>query len=108
MIAWVLLGGSIVTEVAATLSLRMASRGKNRWWWVAVAVGYVFAFALLSGTLSTGMSLGVAYGTWVAVGVALTAVLSHFLFKEPFTWLMGLGIALIIGGVLMIELGAAH
>lgn len=61
MIAWVLLGGAIVTEVAAALSLRMASRGKNRWWWVAVAVGYVFAFALLSGTLSTGMSLGVAY-----------------------------------------------
>lgn len=41
-------------------------------------------------------------------GVALTAVLSKFLFKDPLTWLMSLGIILIIGGVLLIELGATH
>ncbi|SDS16898.1 hypothetical protein SAMN04489751_1388 [Brevibacterium sandarakinum] len=28
--------------------------------------------------------------------------------KEPFTWLMGLGIVLIVGGVLLIELGTSH
>jgi small multidrug resistance pump len=54
------------------------------------------------------MPLGVAYGIWAAAGVALTAVIGRLLFKEPFTWLMGLGILLIVGGVLCIELGAAH
>ena len=58
--------------------------------------------------LAGGMALGVAYGIWAASGVALTAILSKFLFKEPFTWLMGLGIVLIVGGVLCIELGAVH
>ena len=58
--------------------------------------------------LALGLGIGVAYGIWAASGVALTAVASKFLFKEPFTWVMALGIALIIGGVLLVELGAAH
>ena len=73
-----------------------------------MVVGYVTAFTLLSLTLAQGVPLGVAYGIWAASGVALTAILSKFLFKEPFTWLMGLGIVFIVGGVLLIELGAAH
>ena len=54
------------------------------------------------------MSLGVAYGIWSAAGVALTAVASRVLFKEPLTLVMILGLGLIMGGVLLIELGAAH
>jgi small multidrug resistance pump len=52
------------------------------------------------------MAIGVAYGIWAASGVALTAVAAHILFREPFTRIMGLGIVLIAGGVLLIELGA--
>jgi small multidrug resistance pump len=33
-------------------------------------------------------------------------VLAHYLFHDPLTWLMGLGIALIIGGVVLVELGS--
>lgn len=44
---------------------------------------------------------------WTAAGVALTALRGKVLFKEPFTWVMGIGVMLIIGGVLMIEFGAA-
>ena len=73
-----------------------------------VAIGYLAAFAFLSLTLSAGMGLGVAYGIWAASGVALTAILSKLLFDEPFTWIMAAGIALVVGGVLLVELGAAH
>lgn len=103
---WLFLIGAIVFEVVGTLSLRMAVDKKR--WYVGVAVGYVLAFTMLSLALAGGLALGVAYGIWAASGVALTAVLSRFFFKEPFTWLMGLGIVLIVGGVLFIELGAAH
>lgn len=103
---WLFLIGAIVFEVVGTLSLRMAVDKKR--WYVGVAVGYVLAFVMLSLALADGMALGVAYGIWAASGVALTAILSKFLFKEPFTWLMGLGIVLIVGGVLCIELGAVH
>ena len=103
----IILGAAIVCEVVATLCLRMASTGR-RIWYAPVAVGYLIAFVMLSITLNEGLGLGVAYGIWAASGVALTAILSKFLFKEPFTWLMGLGIVLIVGGVLCIELGAVH
>lgn len=68
-----LLAGAILTEVTATLFLRVASTGKRRWY-LPVAGGYVLAFTLLTLTLDQGMSLGVAYGIWAAAGVALTAL----------------------------------
>lgn len=104
---WLFLIGAIIFEVFGIVSLRMASTGKKKWF-IGVIVGYLIAFSMLVLTLSTGMALGVAYGIWAAAGVALTAVLSKFLFKEPLTLIMGAGIALIVGGVLLIEIGAAH
>ncbi|WP_407924998.1 DMT family transporter [Brevibacterium rongguiense] len=83
-----------------------ARRRPGRWlWWAIVAVGYVAAFSLLSAALAAGMPLSVAYGVWAAAGVALTAMLSAVFFKESLTWLMGLGLALVMGGVLLIEAG---
>lgn len=106
---WLLLAVAILAEVGATLSLRMASAPRaKRTWYIPVAAGYLIAFSLLSVVLALGVPLGVAYGIWAASGVALTAVLSKFIFKESLTWVMGLGIVLIVGGVLMIELGSAH
>jgi small multidrug resistance pump len=103
--AWIFLSVSILTEVAGTLSLRMAARGRRRWY-AAVAVGYLVAFTCLSLVLAEGMALGVAYGIWSASGVALTALAGRVLFREPFTWVTAAGVALIAGGVLLIELGA--
>lgn len=104
--AYLFLLGAILFEVGGTVSLRLAVDDKR--WYGAVVVGYLVAFTMLTLTLAAGIPLGVAYGIWAASGVALTAVIGRFLFKEPFTWLMGLGIILIVGGVLLIELGAAH
>ncbi len=104
--AYLFLTGAILFEVAGTVSLRLAVDSKR--WYGGVAVGYLVAFVMLTLTLAHGLPLGIAYGIWAAAGVALTAITSKFLFKEPLTWLMGFGIVLIIGGVLLIELGTAH
>lgn len=102
--AWLFLIGAIVCEVSGTLALRMAAHGRKAWF-AAVGVGYVLAFGMLALALAEGMALGVAYGIWAAAGVALTALLGRLLFAEPFTWVMGLGVVLIMGGVLLIEVG---
>lgn len=106
---WFALTSAIVLEVLATLSLR-ASEGFTKKVWIApMVIGYLASFVLLWFTLSLGMPVGIAYGIWTACGVALVAVLARFLFSEPLTLAMIGGIALIIGGVLVIELvGAAH
>ncbi|UNB55541.1 multidrug efflux SMR transporter [Mycolicibacterium sp. YH-1] len=101
---WVLLTAAIVMEVAATLSLR-ASQDHPAWLGV-VIVGYVGAFVLLALVLREGMAVGVAYGIWGASGTALTAVLAAVLFRDALTWAIAAGIALIIAGVLFVELGS--
>ena len=102
--AWPALGGAIISEVSATLALRQALNQPG--FYVMVGIGYALAFILLSLTLKAGMPLGVAYGLWGALGVALTAVLSTLVFGEPITVLVALGIALIMAGVLLVEVGA--
>lgn len=105
--SFVFLAAAILSEVGGTLSLRMATYHGRRWIPL-VLLGYVTAFAMLSLSLSAGMTVGVAYGIWAAAGVALTAVAGRVLWKEPFTWVMGLGIVLLAGGVLLVELGAVQ
>lgn len=102
---WLALASAILTEVSATLSLRMLTVGR-RAWLIPVVTGYVASFVLLSLALRWGLTIGVAYGIWTAVGVSLTAVATRVLFKEPLTWLMAAGIVLIAGGVLLLEIGA--
>lgn len=105
---WVLLALAIASEVTATLSLR-ASEGLRRKRWIPViVVGYLAAFSLLGAILAMGMPVGVAYGVWAAAGVAITAVLGRVIFKDHFSLLMGIGVALIAIGVGLIEFGEGH
>lgn len=104
---YVFLAVAILLELGGTLALRMASAGRAVWYLVVVA-GYFGAFVGLSLALDRGLNLGVGYGIWTASGVALAAVASRVLFKEPLTKTMVGGIALIAAGVLLVELGASH
>ena len=104
---WLTLAGAILIEVFATMSLRASDGFRKKAWIAPIVIGYVAAFTLLGVTLSLGMPVGVAYGVWSAVGVALVAVIARVLFAEPLTPMMIGGIALIIAGVLTIELSGA-
>lgn len=103
---WLYLSGAIAAEVFGTLSLRLAAGGR-RLWYAAMLGAYLVAFTLMALALGAGMPLGVGYGIWVAAGVALTALLGRFVFREPLTPLMVFGIVLVGAGVLLVETGAA-
>lgn len=105
---WLLLVLAIASEVTATLSLRASDGLRRRRWIPMIVVGYLAAFTLLGAILAMGMPVGVAYGIWAAAGVALTAVLGRVIFKDHFSALMGVGVALIVVGVGLIEFGGAH
>ncbi|RSM43777.1 QacE family quaternary ammonium compound efflux SMR transporter [Amycolatopsis balhimycina DSM 5908] len=100
---WAILAGAIVLEVAATLALRATI--DDAWWAVLTVAGYLGAFVALSALLRKGAPIGVVYGIWAAAGVALTAVMGAVLFAEPFTPLIAIGIAAVIGGVVLVETG---
>ena len=104
----VYLVAAIASEVTGTLSLKLASDGRGLRWYAVVMGGYLAAFAMLTVTLKAGMPLGVAYGIWSAGGGAVTAIASRLLFGEPLTRTRVVGIALIMTGVLLVEIGGAH
>ena len=101
---WLLLAAAILLEVTATLSLRGALDHSALY--AVVALGYIGSFIALFFVLRAGMGLGVAYGIWGAAGVTLTAILAALLFGDPLTAVMGVGIALVIAGILCVEIGA--
>ena len=104
MRAWVILFLAIATEVLGTVALKYAV--DHFWIYGVAALCFILAFVLLHRVMQEGVNVGVAYGIWAATGVALTAIASYLLFKEPFTWLKSLGVVLIVGGVLLVEAGA--
>ena len=101
---WLALAAAVLCEVSATLALKAALTHPA--WYALVVAGYVGAFLWLSACLRWGLGIGVAYGFWGAGGVLLTACLSAVFFGEPMTPLMAAGMALIIGGVLLVEMGS--
>lgn len=101
---WLLLGLAIGSEVTGSLSLK-AALGLP-WLYAVVVACYVASFLLLAALLRAGVPLGMAYGIWGALGVALTAVLGAVIFGEALTAVMFAGMALIVGGVLLVELGS--
>jgi small multidrug resistance pump len=107
-VGYLYLAAAIISEVVATSFLKYASGPRNIWWaYVIVAIGYVLSFVLLSLTLRAGVPLGIAYAIWAGVGVVAVAVISWVVFHESLTWQQIVGMVLVIGGVGLLELGAA-
>ncbi len=104
--AYLFLALAIVTEVVATVSLKLSEGFSRLGPSVVVVVGYLLAFGLLSQALVRGLGVSVAYGVWAAAGVALVAIAGAVLLGESLTWVQVGGIALVIAGVLALELGA--
>ena len=100
---------AIVSEVVATSFLKLTSGERAVWWaYPIVAVGYLLSFWMLSLTLSAKVPLGIAYAIWAGAGVVLVAVVSWLVFKESLTLLQIVGMGLVIGGVVLLEVGGRH
>ncbi len=105
---YLLLAGAIAAEVAATTAMKYSEGFSRLWPSLVTALGYVVSFALLAQTLKT-VQIGTAYAIWSGVGTATIAVLGLLLFGEGLSLTKVAGILLIIGGVVVLNLGgAAH
>jgi small multidrug resistance pump len=108
MVAYLLLALAIAAEVTATVSLKLSDGFSKLGPSILVVVGYGIAFVALSRVLKAGMPIGVAYAVWAAAGVALVAIVGVLFLKEPLNLTMVAGLALVIGGVVLIEVGSAQ
>ncbi|MGW0251268.1 DMT family transporter [Nocardia goodfellowii] len=103
-----LLALAIVSEITATISLKLSEGFSKLVPSIIVVIGYCAAFFFLSQALKRGMSIGIAYGIWSAIGVAAVATIGALFLDERLTPIQIGGIGLVILGVLALELGGAH
>jgi small multidrug resistance pump len=107
-LAWIFLTGAIASEVVATASLKLSNGLTRPVPSVVVAVGYLLSFVLLAQALKLQLQVSIAYAIWSGVGTAAITVIGILLLNEPLTAGKALGIALVIGGVVTLNLAGAH
>jgi small multidrug resistance pump len=107
MPAALLLAIAIGSEVAGTIALKY-TEGFTRPFPSAVVVGgYALSFWMLALVLKE-MPIGIAYAVWAAVGTAMVAGIGIVAFGEPAGTLKLLSLALIIAGVVGLNLAGSH
>ncbi|MFD1007675.1 DMT family transporter [Oceanisphaera ostreae] len=98
-----LLAVAIIAEVIATTALK-ASDGFSRLGpSLLVIIGYSLAFWLLTLVMRT-MSVGIAYAIWSGAGIVLVTLLGALFYRQLPSVTVILGMALIIIGVVIIQL----
>lgn len=105
---YVLLAVAICSEVLGTISLKLSEGFSRPLPSALVVCGYGAAFIALGMVLKAGLPVGVVYAIWSGAGVALIALIGVLFLGEQVTAVQVGGLALIIGGVLALELGGAH
>jgi small multidrug resistance pump len=99
---------AIFAEVVATSLLKSTEGFSRPWPTIACLVGYGIAFALLAASIARGMQTDVAYALWSAIGTAAIVLIAVLFLGSTLSVAKVAGIALIIAGVLTLNLSGAH
>ena len=97
------LGVAILCEVVATSSLKASNEFSKLIPSVVVVIGYIGAFYFLSLAIKT-IPVGVAYAIWAGLGIVAVAAISWFLYNQKLDLPAIIGIALILSGVIVMNL----
>lgn len=100
---WFYLALAIVFEIAGTVNLKLSEGLSKLWPSLAVAVFYILSFGCLSLALKS-VPLSVAYAVWSAIGITAIAAIGILWFGEPATVAKLIAIALIVIGVVMLQM----
>ncbi|EFL31316.1 multidrug resistance efflux protein [Streptomyces viridochromogenes DSM 40736] len=104
---YLLLSAAIAAEVGATTAMKYSEGFSRLGPSVLTFLGYVVSFTLLAQTLKS-VSMGTAYAIWAGVGTAAIATIGMVFMGEGMTVAKAAGLALIIVGVVVLNLGGAH
>lgn len=100
--AYIYLFIAIIAEVLGTSALKASQEFTRFWPSVMAIVGYGMAFYLLT-LVFRSLPMGVAYALWAGLGIMLVTLIGVVIFNEKLDLPAVLGIAMIIGGVVVIQ-----
>lgn len=102
-IAYVYLAAAIICEVIGTTFLAKSEQFTRLVPTLIMFVLYALSFYALTQTLKV-IPLGIAYALWGGLGIVLTSLVSVILFKQSLDAAAVIGIAMIVGGVVVMNL----
>jgi small multidrug resistance pump len=107
MLAWIYLSAAIASEVVGTLFLRFTDGFTNPLPSVLVVATYAASLWLTALALRQ-LEISLAYAVWAGVGTAAVAVIGMAAMGAPVNALKLASIALVIGGVVGLNLSGAN
>lgn len=103
MTSWLFLLGAIACEVLGTTMMKL-SDSLTKWVWIPpMLAAYLLSLGGLALALRT-IEVGVAYAVWAAAGTLLIALIGIVWFAEAVTPLKIVCIALVVAGVVGLNL----
>ena len=99
---WLALGAAILLEVVGTSLLQASQQFTRPLPTVGMAACYLAAFYLRSVALRE-IPVGLAYAIWSGMGVVLIAMIGWVVFKQRLDAPAILGLTMIVGGVIIIN-----
>jgi small multidrug resistance pump len=101
---WIYLALAILLEVAGTTCMKLSDGFTKMVPSILLFVFYTLSFGMLTLALKR-IDVSIAYAVWSGVGTALIATIGVLWFREPMTALKLISLALIIIGVVGLNLG---
>jgi small multidrug resistance pump len=107
MLAYLFLLGAIASEVVGTSLLKSTDGFTRLWATVGCISAYAVSFAALSQAVKS-VPVSVAYALWSALGTVAIVTIGVAFLGEGITPVKVSGLALVITGVVLLNLGGAH
>ncbi|GAB2662980.1 DMT family transporter [Nocardia goodfellowii] len=101
--SWIYLGIAVIFEVAVGIAAGKAQGFTNLWWTIGTLVSGAIATFFLSLALLT-FDVGVGYALWTALAGVTIVVIGALFLSQRLTWKKFLGIAIVIVGVVGLNL----
>lgn len=105
--AWALLMAAIGVEVAASAALPRTQSFREPLWTALVLAGYATSIWLLA-LVVKHLPVSIAYAVWAGLGTAGMAVVGVLFLDERLDLMKAAALALIVLGVVLLNLAGAH
>lgn len=106
-VAWALLMTAIGVEVAASAALPRTQSFRDPLWTALVLAGYAASIWLLALVVKQ-LPVSIAYAVWAGLGTAGMAVVGVLFLDERLDLMKAAALALIVLGVVLLNLAGAH
>jgi small multidrug resistance pump len=104
---WIFLIIAIIFEVAGTTSMKVSEGFTRAFPSVMIFVFYGLSFTALTLALKR-LDISLAYAIWAGLGTVLITVIGILWFREPGSMIKYISIALIVIGVVGLNLAGSH